>query len=259
MQPLSIQASMLDSLGTPPAQEPASPTARRPLGGLDPESPEAALFEALRPVRRRLAAEHGVPPYIILSDAGLADLAQVRPATTEVLLAVHGIGPAKAQNYGQALLQGLHQACLALELPLSLAPPAARLRPPVAIADNRQATEQAAAQAFSLDQSLGDVCVQLNRAPSTLVEVLLSYVVEQRRDHLRPWLSEGQWTRIEQLAQALGWQRLRNLYEGLDGEIPLPLLRLAQGFALARTGVPHPFRPGSGRSLTDSAETVEPS
>jgi ATP-dependent DNA helicase RecQ len=65
---------------------------------------DAELFETLRALRRELAAERGVPPYVILHDRSLRDLARRRPATRDELLAVHGIGQAKADAYGAALL-----------------------------------------------------------------------------------------------------------------------------------------------------------
>jgi ATP-dependent DNA helicase RecQ len=46
-----------------------------------------------------------VPPYFILSNDTLAELAARRPTTREQLLTVKGIGPAKGERYGHALLE----------------------------------------------------------------------------------------------------------------------------------------------------------
>ncbi len=62
------------------------------------------LFEALRELRRGLAVERGVPPYVILHDRSLRDLARLRPATSEQLLAAYGIGEKKAADLGSRLL-----------------------------------------------------------------------------------------------------------------------------------------------------------
>jgi ATP-dependent DNA helicase RecQ len=63
------------------------------------------LFEALRSHRLQLARDEGVPPYVIASDRCLRDLARQRPHTVDELLLVHGIGPAKAERYGEGLLE----------------------------------------------------------------------------------------------------------------------------------------------------------
>jgi ATP-dependent DNA helicase RecQ len=63
-----------------------------------------ALFEALREFRLQVAREQGMPPYVVASDRTLRELATVRPRTLGELTFVYGIGPAKAEKYGPALL-----------------------------------------------------------------------------------------------------------------------------------------------------------
>ena len=65
---------------------------------------EAPLFMELRALRRRLAEEEGVPPFVIFSDATLHDMVARRPADERALLMVHGVGRVKAERYGEAFL-----------------------------------------------------------------------------------------------------------------------------------------------------------
>lgn len=62
------------------------------------------LFDALRAHRMALAKKEGVPPYVIASDRSLRELCILRPRNRAELLAAHGIGPAKADRYGDGLL-----------------------------------------------------------------------------------------------------------------------------------------------------------
>ncbi|WP_187367786.1 MULTISPECIES: RecQ family ATP-dependent DNA helicase [Enorma] len=75
--------------------------------GRDCPGDDAELFERLRALRRSLAQERGVPPYIVCSDKTLRGLCRRRPATREELLDVPGIGEAKASEYGEAFLQAI--------------------------------------------------------------------------------------------------------------------------------------------------------
>jgi ATP-dependent DNA helicase RecQ len=74
-----------------------------------PDAPAAAvdqpLFEVLRAWRADLAREQGVPAFVILHDRTLRELAAHRPASLPDLLDVPGIGQAKADRYGEALLR----------------------------------------------------------------------------------------------------------------------------------------------------------
>ncbi|MFA5027058.1 MAG: RQC domain-containing protein, partial [Candidatus Methylomirabilota bacterium] len=65
---------------------------------------EAALFEALRVLRRTMAEERGIPPYLIFSDASLREMARQRPTDDEAFLAVKGVGVRKLQELGPRFL-----------------------------------------------------------------------------------------------------------------------------------------------------------
>ena len=62
------------------------------------------LFEALREYRLDQAKSQGVPPYVVASDRTLRDLAMLKPRNTDELKLAHGIGPAKAERYGEGFL-----------------------------------------------------------------------------------------------------------------------------------------------------------
>ena len=61
-------------------------------------------FEALRSWRAGKAKEQGVPAYVILHDKTLQEIAVRRPVSADALLQIPGIGLAKAERYGEALL-----------------------------------------------------------------------------------------------------------------------------------------------------------
>ncbi len=63
------------------------------------------LFDALREVRLKLAAEAKLPPYIICNDVTLAELAAARPTNAEALHGITGLGNSKIARYGAALLE----------------------------------------------------------------------------------------------------------------------------------------------------------
>ena len=65
---------------------------------------DRTLFEALRALRLRLATEAKLPPYVICTDETLAELAAVRPADTEALHGIIGLGNSKITRYGAAML-----------------------------------------------------------------------------------------------------------------------------------------------------------
>jgi ATP-dependent DNA helicase RecQ len=73
------------------------------------EGEDKTLFEVLRGLRKRLADEHGLPPYVIFHDATLRELAQRRPATLDEFASIRGIGEAKLSRYGQRFIEAIQQ------------------------------------------------------------------------------------------------------------------------------------------------------
>ena len=69
------------------------------------------LFESLRVLRRKLAAERDVPAYIVFGDASLRDMARRRPTTSESFLDVHGVGHKKLADYGEQFLAHILENC----------------------------------------------------------------------------------------------------------------------------------------------------
>ena len=87
-------------------------TARRP--DADIAEADRPLWEALRACRRRLAEEHGVPPYVIFHDVTLRDMLERRPQTPAELLDVSGVGDSKLERFGADFLEVLQDTELAV-------------------------------------------------------------------------------------------------------------------------------------------------
>ena len=76
-------------------------------GGVNPLGDP--LFEALRELRREIASEAGVPPYVVFHDSTLREMAACRPATLAALGGVSGVGSRKLETYGDAFLGVIRQ------------------------------------------------------------------------------------------------------------------------------------------------------
>ena len=69
------------------------------------ETPKAAdiemLYQKLRSLRKKLADEQGVAPYIVFADSSLKTMAQLQPQTLEEFSKISGVGSSKLAQYGQ--------------------------------------------------------------------------------------------------------------------------------------------------------------
>lgn len=76
----------------------------RPSNQLTDLDYDELLFEELRDWRLTTAKEKGLPPYTILHDATLKEIAALKPRNQSDLLDISGIGQAKLDQYGESIL-----------------------------------------------------------------------------------------------------------------------------------------------------------
>ena len=70
-----------------------------------PATFDEALFERLRDWRLEVAKEASVPAYVVFTDATLTAIAEQVPTTVAALSRIGGVGPAKLDRYGAAVLE----------------------------------------------------------------------------------------------------------------------------------------------------------
>ena len=96
-QPLTMKAAIEDK-----EEEKKSESSKNELSGVD-----EVLFDKLRVLRWELAGREHVPPFVIFSDATLADMCAKRPKSLVEMLNVTGVGSVKLKKYGEAFLKAI--------------------------------------------------------------------------------------------------------------------------------------------------------
>ena len=86
-------------------------TLTKPVAPTKPEKHRAGeiacdevLFENLRTLRKHLADERAVPPYIIFSDVALRQMARFYPASDQAFSHISGVGDKKLREFGEFFL-----------------------------------------------------------------------------------------------------------------------------------------------------------
>ncbi|MEB3272316.1 MAG: DNA helicase RecQ, partial [Prochlorothrix sp.] len=86
----------------------------QPLLDYEPEealSDTEQLFERLRLLRKKVADEKEIPPYVVFTDTSLRHMAQRRPQTLEQFKEITGVSQQKLEEYGQTFTQSVKQYC----------------------------------------------------------------------------------------------------------------------------------------------------
>lgn len=193
-------------------------------GGVD-----RGLFEHLRGVRLRIAQEDRVPPFVVLADTVLRDLARFRPTTTAGLGQIQGLGQKKLVRYGQRLLDGIRVYCREHSvgtdvLDASDAPvPAHRsTRPP-----RNQRVLKRAFELYAGGASVEQVAAETGRVASTAWGYLEQYVAQHQPRDISRWVPPATYARITAAVRRFDGGALRPVFEQLGGEVPYEEIRVA--------------------------------
>ena len=86
-------------------------TSSKKATGAELTSEESSLMGELRSLRKKLADEQSVPPYIVFSDTSLRQMSQNRPQTPEAFAKISGVGSRKLIQYGEVFTQAIRNFC----------------------------------------------------------------------------------------------------------------------------------------------------
>jgi ATP-dependent DNA helicase RecQ len=103
-KPTSFQIVLNNTFENAHADEDESVQAGHDGGALDTK-----LFEMLKDLRKRVAAEKKLPPFVIFLESSLEDMATMYPTTMEELEKISGVSKGKALRYGKPFLEMINQ------------------------------------------------------------------------------------------------------------------------------------------------------
>jgi ATP-dependent DNA helicase RecQ len=180
-----------------------------------PEQVHPDLFERLREVRRVLAEEQNVPPYVVFSDKSLHDMCRLLPDTENGLLAVHGVGRAKLERYGRPFLAEI--AAWLAEHPEVERPLLPDAPPPPAAPAGTSATVEASGTLALQGLSLEQIAAKRGLKPSTIAAHLETFLDQGNR--LDPDLLIGREKKnmLQEQNQHLGCDFLKPVVSELQG------------------------------------------
>jgi ATP-dependent DNA helicase RecQ len=188
---------------------------------------DSGLFEVLRGVRGKLAAQRGVPAYIVFGDATLRELARVRPSSPEKMRLVYGVGEAKLRDFGQPFLDAVAGYCCDEGLTLDNFPPAGRLPSRQETAAPRTSKNSMETWAhFRAGKTIIEVARATGRTERTVAGYLCDYIRTERPPSISRWVSETDYLPIAQAARRLGTDRLKPIFIALDEKFPYEQIQL---------------------------------
>ncbi len=184
---------------------------------MDPES--EGLFQALRALRKEIADEQNVPPFVVFADTSLRAMAERRPHTLALFAKTPGVGESKLRTYGQAFIELIHNYCDEHGLEMGLVPVPAtpiRQRPTRAERLALPSTQQQSLDLFRQGMTLEAIAAQRELRPSTIASHLADAIEAGENLDVTSIVSTDLYERIAAVFDRLGANALAPVKAELD-------------------------------------------
>lgn len=209
---------------------PVKPDKGSEVAALDRESQQ--LFQHLRNLRKQVADDMSVPPYVVFADATLRAMAQQRPQSREQFASIPGVGSNKLEAYFSIFTAEIRAYCEEHHLDMGLAAPA-REKPAREKKEHAPSAPKASTRLLTLDLyrqglSIADIAKERNLAPST-IEAHLAELIEAGEDiDIEKLVPPGQFTVIADALQRIGSELLAPVKSELGEDYSYGAIRLVR-------------------------------
>ena len=183
------------------------------------EAYDEGLFEALRGLRKQVAREEGLPPFVIFSDRTLREMAREKPTGMPRMREIGGVGKQKLQAYGREFIERIKRYIR--ENPRPQAPPPVVIAPTTKF-DTLQGTWELVQQGMSI----GEIAKRRCKAASTIAEHIEQLILKGLDVDVSPYVGSRERKLLEKLFAQHGLQGLGPVVQASGGKIDYHQARL---------------------------------
>jgi ATP-dependent DNA helicase RecQ len=216
--------------------EPISP----PTPPLETEA-DPALFERLRAVRRGLAQDRNVPPFVIFADRTLLEMCRKLPLSPEALGQVHGIGEAKLAAYGDRFLTEI-AAYTGANVTKRCVFPTDQTHPP----RPKSATIEATWNLLQQGRTIADVACHRGLSEQTITEHIERLILDGRPVDIHRFVPPDILRHIATILPSLQSEFLREIVDAAEMPVSFEQARLARAWTRMQAAGPSRTHPATG-------------
>ena len=199
---------------------------------------DEALFDRLRTVRKQLADERGVPPYIIFSDVALRQMARSYPSDAGGFLRISGVGDKKLAEFGEVFLGEIAAFLRTNPRQIYADDSFAAPAPASSRASKLTGTVLESLRMFRLGMSCQEIAERRMFVSGTIHSHLSTAIDAGEPVDVRRCFSEQEERAIAAAFAKFGFGNLTGVHEALNAAVDLGLLRLFR--AAAQRGLVKP-------------------
>jgi ATP-dependent DNA helicase RecQ len=188
---------------------------------------EEELFQHLRALRKRIADEQGLPPYVVFHDLSLRAMAQHRPQSRSQFAQIPGVGSNKLATYFTTFTDEIREYCTTHNLSMGMeSQTMTNLAPPV----NSSVTRQLTLALYRQGLSVEEIARQRNLTPGTVMSHLTELIGAGEAIDVEELIQPEHYEVIADALQRAGGDTLRPVKDFLGDEYSYEEIRLVRAW-----------------------------
>ncbi len=190
------------------------------------------LFAELRALRKQLADERGVPPYVVFGDQSLRQMARIYPQNELEFLQVPGVGRQKLADFGNVFMQAIKQWLESHEKEtFAKEELASRPAPKMKSENGVNPSAMESLRLFLSGKKIPEIARERAMNIGTVSQHIVQAIVNGRLEAKpRDFYSAEDEKLIAAAAAEVGYERLGPLHEALGGHITYEKLHFYRAF-----------------------------
>lgn len=189
------------------------------------EDYDRTLFERLRTLRKALADQQGIPPYIIFHDTSLKEMSVYYPRSLLELRRIDGVGDQKLRKYGGIFLKEIIDYC---ELNNILPKQIAHKLPESPVKQPKSSTVQMTLELYKQHLTIHEIAQKRGLALSTIVSHMENLILDGEDISVDSIVDPEKQKHIKQTLEELGMETLTPVKEKLGSGYSYEEIRLVR-------------------------------
>ena len=192
---------------------------------------EIGIFQHLRNLRKQIADEQEVPPYVVFPDSSLRAMARLRPQSRAQFAKIPGVGNRKLEAFFTAFTDAIRDYCEQHDLQMGLAEKETEPEKESAVAPHISAgpsTHQLTLELYNEGKSVEEIARERDLKPRTIMNHLVELIEVGETLDVEPLIQTGHYEVIVDALQQVGSDLLKPVKELLGDEYSYEEIRLVR-------------------------------
>ncbi|MEB3341745.1 DNA helicase RecQ [Okeania sp.] len=188
---------------------------------------ELRLLGELRVLRKKIADEQMVPPYVVFHDSNLRDMAQKRPQTLDEFINISGVGTRKRDKYGKQFIEVIRNYCVEYGLPANSEP----VRELAKVVDNVPSmTQMETLELYKKGLSIDAIANERGLKTSTIASHLAELIEKEQPVDIDRLIKLEHQEKIIAAIEEIGDETLTPIYQYLQERYSFDEIKLVRAF-----------------------------